>query len=130
MPESNGNLDEVIDEVTITLPIRLAMVETLIEMSGYGITYWASTARWDVDEKTYEVVPQAEFAEDYPAKTLDYKRIAWALGKIGYDPLTQVNSEIRGYATSAISQDDPGEIDATLADVVIQVAMFDEIVFG
>jgi hypothetical protein len=40
------------------------------------------------------------------------------------------NSDITRYIRQAIDNDDPGMIDASCADVILQVAMFGEVVYS
>lgn len=130
MTDDACTTDTVLATAKQEWPVTIAMVDTLIDMAGYSIGYWVSTAHADADAQTYRVVTLGEFAEDYPAQTLTFVQIADAIAKLAFDDTVQVTPYIRDYARSTLIEQDAGEIDGEMADVVIQLAMFNEIVFG
>ena len=101
------------------------MIEGAICTAGYVISYWASHAAWDDELETYIVTE----AEDEIVYVLTYKSIWAALKKIAGGK-SGVNNEITGYAKSALKNMDGGDIDGDLADCMIQIAAFDELVYG
>lgn len=111
-------------------------MDCLIEMAGYGIAYWASTATQDEDARTYEVV------DEEGVHRLTYDRIKEAFWRIA-NPGAKIkglhqNHYTRGYALNAIRDGleagngdiEAGHIGADLADIVIQVAIWDEVIYG
>jgi hypothetical protein len=103
-----------------------ADVTNLLDCAGSGISYWAAYGHVDEDAKTYRVVESSsELAEgDAPAdKTLsfdDLRKAFAALAKAGTLPDWQMRE---------IAEDDLG-FDSMVGDLVVQWAMFGEIVFG
>ena len=113
-------------EFQVKLEISDDMIEVLIDMAGYGIGYWSDLGEIDDKARTYTV----RDTEDVGGRhTLTYEQLAEALVKVANRDV-QVASYIVNYATNAIRDDDPGYIDSELADVVVQVAAFGEIVYG
>lgn len=94
-------------------------VEDVIEMAGYGISYWAKQGVTDWAAETYEV---EEFDGDDVFVTLTYTQILTAVNRI-------VNGEIEVWPpiVEALASRD---VDSEAADAVIQVAMFNEIRYG
>ncbi|MCI4659545.1 hypothetical protein [Cryobacterium zhongshanensis] len=103
-----------------------ADVVNLIDCAGSGIAYWAASGHVDEAAKTYRVIESSvELAEgDAPAdKTMtfdDLRKAFVALAAAGTLPDWQMRE---------IEEDDLG-FDATVGDLVVQRAMFGEIVFG
>lgn len=108
------------------------MIETIIEMGGYGIAYWAWSL--DVDYTTrsvhitdgYETDPSTGELRVFVAT---FEEIAQALAVVASSksPVAYWLSE---YAMAALQQDDPGHIDSQLADVVLQLAAIGEVIYG
>lgn len=107
----------------------------MIETAGYGIAYWA--VRGEVDEvaRTYTVHQNEWEYEGEQVQTVTFDEIATAYEKLLSLDQKYVNSEVHQYfIDSFMSRDrhgiNTGHIDATAADVLIQVAIWDEVVFG
>lgn len=121
-------------EATITVQLSDEFMETLVDMAGYGTNYWAQEIHIHTQPVSgiITVTPADEFIDEFPAKTLDYSTLAWALQEIAKGGI--VNEYLTDYARAALlgsdREPDAGEIDSELADVVIQYAMFQKIVFG
>ena len=123
-------------KATITVELDDSFMETLVDMAGYGIAYWAQEIYLHTQPETVSgvitVTPHEEFIDEFPAKTLDYRTLAWALQEIAKGGI--VNSYLTEYARNVLlgenGEPDAGNIDSELADVVVQYAMFQKIVFG
>ena len=122
----------------VNLEISQESLDCIIEMAGYGIAYWASTATHDDEARTYEVTENYE--GDYEKHTVTYDQIVEAFWKIANpgDQTKGVGSMVKGYAVSAVIDGndegkgdiDAGHVDSDLADSIIQVAIFNEVIFG
>lgn len=97
----------------------------IVDTAGYGIGYWADTAEVDDELYTY-TVHENEVDDVFTVTKPDLER-AWAL--IVNRKVT-LNDTIRGYFDASTNENDLGHIDATCADVLVQVAIFGEVVYG
>lgn len=113
-------MSEYSHDVTVTVTVTEEMIESIIEMAGYGIAYWASAAKWDAEARTYTVTEDSD-EDAQPPRVLTYDDLSEALG---------VAAKQSGYAANALLHGDAGEIDALVGDVVVQIAMFDKVVYG
>lgn len=105
------------------------VVKTIIEMAGYGIAYWADEAQYDDVKRTYKVL----VSEDDEVFTITYQQIAEALVLVG---TRETPNYIDKYARDTLMEIQDGEefpggyIDADLADVVVQLAIYGEVIYG
>jgi hypothetical protein len=121
-------------QYTFTKPVTLdnQLIEEIIETAGYGIGYWAHSGHNDKLAETYAVTWDGEdFADSDPnsagKRVLTYEDIAKAVeglntgeAKAGDWLIKQLAEWLNGEPT----------MDTDLADVIIQVALFDEIIYG
>jgi hypothetical protein len=128
-------------EITIRTTVDSDWIDTLIDMAGYGITYWAESAHWN--GKVYAITVQSEFvgpsgwhgengeplmvAREY---VLTPEALASAVADIARGELTA--SYIAEYARKALLDTEDGacDIDSELADCAVQVACFGRLYFG
>jgi hypothetical protein len=102
----------------------------LVDDAGYAIGYWAEEATHDQDKQTYSVVVQADYADDdIASKVLTYADLLEASKKLASGSI-KVNSQTKSVCQAIISDPSDVDYDADDADVIVQVAMFGEIVFG
>lgn len=101
----------------------------LVEDAGMFIGYWAEDATHDEAKQTYQVNVQDEFVEDYPGKTLTYADLLEATKKLARGEV-KVNSVTKSVCQAILADPEDVDYDAEDADVIVQVAMFGEIVFG
>jgi hypothetical protein len=125
-----SNDKTVVQSFSVTVPERT--IDTLIEMAGYGIDYWVSTAVIDSEAGTYTVVED----EDGTEHVISYYKLAETLIRVALDPSLGLRDDIVGYAFEWFKQEREGdefaagEIDSDLADVVVQIAAFGEVIYG
>lgn len=105
-------------EFTIEMKIAVSeeTIEDIIEMAGYGISYWAR--RGIVDDNIYTVV------DEYGSKF-----------ELTYDDIVNgiklyVENGNEPYNILDGNEIDSAEIDAEVADMIIQYACFGEIIYG
>lgn len=98
-------------------------MDCLIEMAGYGMGYWAHRAE-ESDPDRYTVWWLDDDTEK--RKTVRRGALARAVQKILTQPM--VNEHYHRQMNAAVY--DAGEIDSDLADIVVQVALFGEVVYG
>ena len=101
----------------------------LVDDAGYTIGYWAEEATHDQDKQTYSVTVQDEYADEYESKVLTYADLLEASKKLARGEI-KVNSQTKSVCQAIISDPSDVDYDADDADVIVQVAMFGEIVFG
>lgn len=129
------------DTVTVTVKIEYTLgvpmedVQCLIEMAGYGISYWASKAVDDPEARTYTVTGEDPEKDGNVTKMLSYQDLADTLVKLGTRQVPEVSymfsEHAEQYLNSLIAGDpDAGIFDSELADVVVQLSMFGEVVYG
>lgn len=97
--------------------------EDVVDTAGYGIAYWVERAVVDSENLTYRI--EWFDGDDLNSQIITLADIEKAWGKIVSGHI-QVNSDIRSYLSSG----DLGDVDADAADVLIQVALFGEIIYG
>lgn len=98
------------------------LVINIIESGGYGIGYWARSAIIDDEAKTYTVTEHEAYATvDAQPFVLTHDMLLDALVKRAY---------VDSYAFNALSEKDGGHIDSRVADEVIQMAAFGEVIYG
>lgn len=123
-------------KATITVELDDSFMDTLVDMAVYGTAYWAQEIHFHTQPETVSgvitVTPDDEFIDEFPAKVISYATLAHALQEIAKGGI--VNSYLTEYARNALlgenGKPDAGNIDSELADVVVQYAMFQKIVFG
>lgn len=134
----------------ITVPITLTeefLADVLCTAIEGGVDYWADISDikkrtrtadkvqdWDyVSARFTEREPSAEAAEnadgERKTKVVGYAELAEGIQRV-LTPGFKVNDEIRGWLSSSAGSNDAGMVDVTVADVVIQAAMYGEIVYG
>jgi hypothetical protein len=113
------------------LSVRYALddewMDCLIEMAGYGMTYWAHEAWEDEDGASYTVVWYDEGTTVKNTKTVSRGALARAVQKI-LSRQTNLGSHACDAVMNAVL--DAGDIDADVADSVVQVALFGTAVYG
>ena len=109
-------------------------IECIIDMAGYAIGYWATQGVHDSDALTYTVTPDPGYAttegEQY---VLTYAEIAKTLLDIatGEYEVGYPREYAEQYLATLFEGDpDAGYFDSEIADVVIQVACYKEVIFG
>lgn len=110
-------------------------METLCEMAGYGIKYWADRCYLTpiADKPGNHSVFTVEWrdVDTGPRRTrqLSYGLLARSVQRILTDPgAVQVGEHMLEAVQRAVF--DAGDIDADVADVVIQVAVFTKVIYG
>lgn len=122
------------NRIEITVELTDEFIADALDAAGYGIAYWAE----DMSEPEADgagnmgvrITPDAEAREHYPygAKWVSFGSLAHALAKVARGDIAR--SDLTEHARRAILESDAGEVDSELGDVMVQVAMFGEIVFG
>jgi hypothetical protein len=98
---------------------------TLVEMAGYGIAYWAKRASHGAE--TYKVWWDDSGEH---SKMVSYGAVARAVQRILDVDDTRLHIGPAARAMVAAAVLDPGDIDAVVADLVIQVADLGKVVYG
>lgn len=128
MTEAPGGKTEFV-HIRHTYEIPDSVIEVVIEMAGYGIAYWADEAQYDTEARKYKV----HVAEDDEWWTLSYEEIAQALVLVG---TRNSGNYVDKYVRETLRELEDGEqypggdIDSHAADVIIQLAIYGEVIYG
>jgi len=117
-------------EYLINIPIRIdhQLIEDMLDAAGYGISYWAKQA-WIGDDSNYTVQYEGDEHGFIRTSTVTFGRIAEAMSLILNDKVPNLAPDPD--LADALREGDAGLIDAALADVIVQVAVFDgEVIYG
>lgn len=109
--------------VTLEYDIPQEDIDTLIEMAGYGIAYWADSA--EVGTYGYYVTYTNDL-DEIGTTLVSHQSLADALVKAATENFGYVGDYARDY----FKELDAGFIDSELADLVVQIAIFGEVIFG
>jgi len=107
------------------------LFEMLVDDAGFSINYWASTAEHNTEARTYAITLLPDFAEtaEVSNKTITYQDLLDATRKLANGEVS-VNHTTKAVCQAIISDPSDVDYDATDTDVIVQVAMFGEILFG
>jgi hypothetical protein len=119
-------------KISIELEVSDEDIINMIDTAGYGIGYWAEYGEVDEKARTYMVTPS------YDDKREDFT--------VGFDDIVRVLVEVamgghkvgypRQYAMEWLQEVKAGnkyaggELDTDIMDVVIQIAIFGEVIYG
>jgi ribonucleotide reductase alpha subunit len=119
------------NEITMTTTYALsdeAIVDILDGALEGGIGYWAAEGNYDVDAKTFFIKE-----DEYEGEGREYNRtftdLVTAAAKIAAGQIA-ISGEIRRAIVEAFSDYDDCDLDADAYDCIIQVACFNELVYG
>jgi hypothetical protein len=111
------------------------LFEFICDDAGMSIDYWAVEATNEPSKKTYSVKVNPDFVGgNVQDKVISYQELYEACekvakGEVSANPATKSICEQIVSSDSDVDYQDI-DYDATDADVIVQVAMFGEIVFG
>lgn len=95
-----------------------------------GVNYWGGVVAYDPDAGTFRVEETDGMGGgDGPVHTVDGDLIERGIARLAV-PGVQCAADIRGWVLRGSATNDAGEIDADAADVIVQVGLFGEIVYG
>jgi hypothetical protein len=100
--------------------------------AGMSIDYWAETATHDEANQTYTVTLLDDCVDEdagVVGKTVTYQDLYDASKRLASGEV-KVNSATKAVCQQLVTDPSDVDYDATDADVIVQVAMFGEIVFG
>jgi hypothetical protein len=100
--------------------------------AGMSIDYWAETATHDEANQTYSITLLDDCVDETAGvvnKTVTYQDLYEASKRLASGEV-KVNSATKAVCQQLIADPSDVDYDATDADVIVQVAMFGEIVFG
>jgi hypothetical protein len=111
-----------------TMPVE--GIENIICDAGEFIGYWASEGRVDSALQTYTVTESdAHDSEGSRDFTLTYTDIVRAMVKLATG-VVKVRPDIREAIGEAFVNYDESDMDAEVADCIIQVACFGDVIYG
>jgi len=97
--------------------------------AGMSIDYWAETATHDEANQTYTITLLPDCVDTFETKTVTYQDLYEASKKLASGEV-KVNSATKAVCQQLVTDPSDVDYDATDADVIVQVALFGEIVFG
>jgi hypothetical protein len=113
-------------------------VEDIIETAGYGMNYWAVRGVVDSEARTYTVTTDPDLIDDEEPVTVTYDHLLDVAVRIAGGQY-RVSEGMREYFAEwhdALKADDEesqwagGFIDSDAGDVLVQIAIHGEIVYG
>lgn len=114
-------------------------VDDMMDAAGYGTTYWAASPRPEdhSPDAAFTIVLSAEESDSGEREVYHLGRddVRVAYGKLLDLDQQYVNRTIHGYFIDSWRERDEdgidaGYIDSNAADVLVQVACFDQVVYG
>lgn len=108
------------------------LFELICDDAGMSIDYWASEAEHDSGNQTYAITLLPDCVDETAgvvSKTISYQDLLDATRKLATGQV-KVNSATKAVCQAIIADPSDVDYDATDTDVIVQVAMFGEIVFG
>jgi hypothetical protein len=117
----------------IRVPVAPEFLSDVLETALYGaIDYWCAKAKvhQEVVQGT-KLIMSIDVREEGETEfhEITHASMVEAIQKICENEVT-VTEEIRSSIYAAVTENDAGQIDATAADVIVQVAALGEIVYG
>jgi hypothetical protein len=97
--------------------------------AGMSIDYWAETATHDEANQTYTITLLPDCVDTFETKTVTYQDLYEASKKLASGEVS-VNPTTKAVCQQLVTDPSDVDYDATDADVIVQVALFGEIVFG
>ena len=97
--------------------------------AGMSIDYWAETATHDEANQTYTITLLPGCVDTFETKTVTYQDLYEASKKLASGEVS-VNPTTKAVCQQLVTDPSDVDYDATDADVIVQVALFGEIVFG
>ena len=113
--------------MTKTLVLDNTLVNDLMDEAPQAIAYWAHTITNNHDEETITITYDGEdFTDDTGERTITYLDLAQALEKISNGGIVNdgLYSQANDYLNGSFG------LDQDLTDCIIQVALFDTIIYG
>jgi len=126
------------DTHTITISLTLQISEETLRDIGSaavegGIGYWSEIEGYDYESSNMGVLYELDECGNVTARNRKFNLTTAEIlqGCIRVlDPNFKVCESIREYVKLALIEDDAGNVDAEVADVIVQAAWFNEIVYG
>lgn len=106
--------------------------QEVIDSAAYGMTYWARSAEpedWagGGDLVFYETSDYED--EEDVLHRVTYAQIKRAFYKV-HRGFVRTSSDLHDQFNEAVREGEPGLIDSACADIVVQVAIYGEVVYG
>lgn len=104
----------------------------LITASEGGINYWADVLKVEDEGEDRMAIFLAMRAneDEEPRFKVDHETVVRGIQRL-LDGSVRVDSQIRGYLSRAVAErDDAGDVDAYVADCIVQAGIFNELVYG
>lgn len=103
----------------------------LITASEGGINYWADVLKVEDEGEDRMAIFLAVRAneDEEPLFKVDHETVVRGIQRL-LDGSVRVDSQIRGYLSRAVAERDAGDVDADVADCIVQAGIFNELVYG
>jgi hypothetical protein len=113
-------------------------IEDIIETAGYGMNYWAVRGVVDSEARTYTVTTDPDLIDDEEPVTLTYDHlleVAFRIAEGAYQMNNSIRESFGQWHDDIVADDDEsqwagGSIDSDAGDVLVQIAIHGEIVYG
>ena len=94
-----------------------------------GINYWAQVSKVDAPKGYVWIREREDSGEPLGRMPFSVLDIELGITRVGMSDF-QVGKDIRGWILTGSAENDAGDIDVDAADVIVQAAIFEEIVYG
>ena len=101
-------------------------------VEDFGYNSWRQIERYDIDTSTATIVvcdEYEQFSDDSEVFNINLETVVDGLGKIGSRDM-KINGSMAQLINEANANNDAGQLDVFDADAILQVAIFDELVYG
>ncbi len=120
-------------KLEIKTEVSVEEISSLIDTAGYGMNYWAEFGMYSEEKQTYEVRLDQDAQDgvgwESDTKVITYQEIADAIQKL-ISGQVGIRPDIRQSLVEEFINKDGGQMDSEGAEVVIQVALFGDVIFG
>lgn len=124
--------------VSVSLPVdEQFLADVIITACEGGINYWANIVTYDHPEnpaftKAEIIDPEVRDDEEDPRDghfTINLDAICEGI-KVALDPETKLSTRFKNELYGAVREQDAGDIDADLADIIVQCAIYKEVLYS
>ncbi|AAQ63333.1 hypothetical protein Nazgul32 [Burkholderia phage BcepNazgul] len=119
--------------ITLSIQVSRQLCEDTMDAAAHGVEYWAHAFEHPgcgPETLNYAIEEDEPSSGETPKNfVISPEAIVKGIQAIMH-PAFSVRADIRGTLFSALVEDDASNIDIEIADIIVQAAMFGEIIYG